>query len=103
MQRTSEANQRGGSGDPPRQLCRGLLLPQQGNIVRLPGTHLAQQRLRERSERSLLTLLTRRYVLGVIYAFMKSGGSDKITPMLSNGGVSPITKQASGWYVLPPR
>ncbi|GMI31444.1 hypothetical protein TeGR_g5200 [Tetraparma gracilis] len=41
------------------------------------------------------------YVLGVIYAFTKSGGSDKIAPMLTSvttrGGVSPITKQASGW------
>jgi len=53
--------------------------------------------------RSLLTLLTRRYVLGVIYAFKKSGGSDKITPTFTGVGVSPITKQASGWYVLPPR
>jgi hypothetical protein len=41
-------------------------------------------------------------VLGVIYAFMKSGGSDKIAPMLSRGGVSPITKQASGWCVPCP-
>ena len=47
-------------------------------------------------------LLTRRYVLGVIYAFKKSGGSDKIAPMLSRGGVSPITKQASGWCVPCP-
>jgi hypothetical protein len=44
----------------------------------------------------------RRYVLGVIYAFMKSGGSDKITPTLTGVGINPITKQASGWYVLCP-
>jgi hypothetical protein len=39
-------------------------------------------------------------VLGVIYAFMKSGGSNKITPMLTRYGISPINKQASGWYVF---
>jgi hypothetical protein len=49
--------------------------------------------------RSLLTLLARRYVVGVIYAFMQSGGTGKIAPMV---GATPIAKKTSVWYVDVP-